>query len=538
VEQGSGISTATCGFPYYISSVIPRRGDLLMRGPEYFRDVMDIDVLLNTRAQRIKPSMHTIEIINLQTRKVETLQYDKLVLATGSSPAMPPLQGKDVQGVFTLSQLEDADNIKHFISQYSVRKATIIGAGFIGLEMAEALHKMGAEVHIIEALGHAMPTFLDFEIATQMGKHLLSKGVKLHFNASVIGFAADGAGKVNGVMLAKSTLETQMVLLSVGVRPNVALAKEAGLDIGERGGISVNEYLQTSHPDIYAGGDCVENIHRITGKKVLAALGSTANKHGRIIGSNITGGLETFPGVLGTGIAKVFDLTVGRTGLSEQEAMSGGYEVFNSLIEGGEYAGYYPGSRDFLVKLIADKKDGRVLGAQLVGEGDISKRLDVLVTSISLGATVDDLSHLDLAYAPPYNSAVDPVHHAANTVRNKRSGLAQSISPEELGAKIEGGDDFILLDVRSAWEWEEEHIQAGQTRRIILDGLRRELHKLPHDKEIVTICHSSVRAYQAQRILNGAGFGNVKFVDGSLVAWPYDTNKSHPDEEAVLKSDG
>ncbi|HJX04112.1 MAG TPA: FAD-dependent oxidoreductase, partial [Dehalococcoidia bacterium] len=401
VEQGSGISTATCGFPYYISSVIQERSDLIVRGPEYFKNVMDIDVLLGTRAQRIRPSEHTVEVVYLQTRKVETLPYDRLVLATGSSPLVPPLESKELQGIFTLSKLEDADNIKQYMAHHDVRRVAVIGAGFIGLEMAEAFHKMGAEVHIIEALDHAMPAFLDLEMSAQLEKHLRSKGIKLYFGAGVTGFAGDGEGAVNRVILEKSTLEIQMVLLSVGTRPNVVLAREAGLAIGERGGIAVNQFMQTGDQDIYAGGDCVENLHRITGKKVLAALGSTANKHGRVIGSNITGGRETFPGVLGTGIAKVFDLSVGRTGLIEQGAVAEGYEVFSSLVNGSEHAGYYPGSRDFLLKLVVNKADNRVLGAQLLGEGDVSKRLDVLVTAISLGATVDDLSHLDLAYAPP-----------------------------------------------------------------------------------------------------------------------------------------
>jgi len=526
IEQGAGVSSATCGFPYYVSGVIEKRSSLLVRGPDYFKKVMNIDVLLQTRAQKIDVAARAVEVINLETQKISKLEYDKLVIATGSVPLVPDIEGKHLGGVFTLSRLEDAEAIKNFVTLHKLKKAAIIGAGFIGLEMAEAFATLGIEVTVVEALNWVMPAFFDFEIAAHLEKHLRSNGVKVYCGQRVTGLQGDKQGLVCMVTTTDGSLETQLVLLAVGTRPAVQLARDAGLVIGERGGIVVNEYLQTNDPDIYAGGDCVENIHRLTGKKVLVPLGSTANKHGRVIGTNITGGSDVFPGVLGTGIAKVFEFNVGRVGLTEPEARVSGYTVATSLVLGNEHAAYYPGSKQFLLKLIADKNGGRVLGGQMVGLGDVSKRLDVLATALSFGATVNDLANLDLAYAPPYNAALDPLHHAANTLRNKQSNLAKALTPGEVKTKLERGDDFILLDVRSQAEWKEERIETRQSTLIPLDKLRERLVDLPRDKEIITLCHSSVRAYQAQRILEGAGFTKVKFMDGSLVAWPYQTSKA------------
>lgn len=337
----------------------------------------------------------------------------------------------------------------------------------------------------------------------------------------VIGFEGDQNGWVRKVITKDRELETSLVFLAVGAKPNTKLAQECGLTIGSTGGVAVNAYLQTSDPDIYAGGDCVENVDLITKQRILTPLGSTANKHGRVIGTNVTGGRETFPGVLGTTIAKIFDYNVGRVGLSEFQTKEAGYDMVTCLVPGQEYVTYYPGSREILIKLVAARSNNKLLGGQVVGPGDVAKRIDVLATALTFGATVDDLANLDLAYAPPYNNALDPLHHAANVIRNKGSGYAKALSPMEVKNKIEKGDDFILLDVRSPSEWESERLEVPQARLIPLGELRQNLSVLPKDAEIVTLCRVSVRAYQAQRILDGAGFRRVKFMDGSLAAWPY-----------------
>ena len=521
IEQGEDVSTATCGLPYYVSGAIGNQASLVARKPDFFREVMNVEVLTRTKALAIEPKAHKIEVIDLATNQASTLDYDKLVLATGSTPVVPNIKGKDLKGVFTLTKIKDAITIRDLISWDGIKSATIIGAGLIGLEMAEAFVSRGLEVTIVEALDWVLPTLLDFEMAAYVGRHVQKKGVELVLGQLVMRFEGDEDGRVHKVITKDTEWETHLVLLAVGAKPNTELARGAGLTIGLAGGIAVDEYLQTSDPDIYAGGDCVENVNRVTQQKMLAPLGSTANKHGRVIGTNVAGGLEAFPGVFGTAIAKVFDCNVGRIGLNELQAREAGFDVVTCLVPGNEHATYYPNSREILVKLVAEKSSGRLLGGQVVGAGETAKRIDVLATALAFGATVDELANLDLAYAPPYNSALDPLHHAANVIRNKRSGYARALTPMEVKNKIERGDNFILLDVRSPGEWESRRIEVPQTKLVPLGELRKKLGTLPKDAEIVIICQASVRAYQAQRILDGADFRNVKFMDGSIAAWPY-----------------
>ena len=529
VEQGANLSVATCGLPYYISGVIDSRQGLLQRGAEFFKRVMNIDVLTRTRAVAIDRKNHRVEVLNLGTNQTSAIEYDKLVLATGRLPAIPDLKGKDLSGVFTLAKIEEAQAIRELVSARRMKKAVIIGAGLIGLEMAESLTAQGLEVSVVEALDWPIPTLLDFEVAAYLEKHLWEKGVKLFLGQKIVSFEGDENGRVKKAITKKAELEADLALLAIGVKPNAKLAREAGLEIGATGGIAVNQHLQTSDPDIYAGGDCVENVNLVTGQKILAPLGSTANKHGRVIGTNITGGDESFPGVLATSIAKVFDYNVGRVGLSQWQAEKAGYDVVTSLVPGYEHATYYPRGREIMVKLVAEKSSGRLLGGQVVGPGDTDKRVDVLATALTFGATVDHLANIDLAYAPPFNSALDPLHNAANVIRNKRSGLARALSPVEVESKLKSGDDFILLDVRSPGEWLDYRIEAPQSKLMPLRELRQKLDKLPKDAEIVTFCHTSVRAYQAQRILDGAGFKDVKFMDGSIASWPYEISRERKD---------
>ncbi len=528
LEQENNLSVATCGLPYYISGVIDSQNSLVARSRGFFKDVMDIEALTRTKALAVDCEAHRVEILNLETNKVSTIDYDKLVLATGSAPVVPDVEGSQLEGIFTLTKIKDANAIRNLISPREIRKATIIGAGLVGLEMAEAFVSQGLEVTVVEALDWVLPTLFDFEVAAYIGRHLQEKGVNIVLGQQIIGFENDKNGRVHKVITKDIELETSLVLLAIGTRPSTELAQEAGLTIGPTGGIAVNRYLQTSDPDIYAGGDCVENVHRITQQKVLAPLGSTANKHGRVIGTNIAGGSEIFPGVLGTTIAKVFDCNVARVGLSELQAQEAGYDVVTCLVPGYEYATYYPKGKEILVKLVVERSNNRLLGGQVVGPGETAKRIDVLATALAFGAAVDDLANLDLAYAPPYNSAMDPLHNAANVIRNKLSGYAKTLTPMEIKSKLDNGEDFILLDVRSPGEWETRRIEAPQARLMPLRELRTKLDELPNDAEIVTFCQASVRAYQAQRILDGAGFETVRFMDGSIAAWPYGILSTRP----------
>jgi NADPH-dependent 2,4-dienoyl-CoA reductase/sulfur reductase-like enzyme/rhodanese-related sulfurtransferase len=531
IEQRDNLSTATCGLPYYISGVIAQESALVTRSPQYFNDVFDMDVFIGSQATAINPKAHTLDVVYLKKQRPSTLEYDKLVIATGSFPTVPPWEGRDLKGIFTLSTIPDANAIRTHLASLAKKEVVIVGAGLIGLEMAENFAAAGCAVTVIEALGWPLPTLLDADVAVFLEKHLTSKGVKMLFGQRVTGFRGDSAGSVRQVLAGDTAYDAGLVLLALGVKPNVALAKAAGLTVGATGGLAVNEYLQTSDPDIYAGGDCAETVNLITGKKTLVPLGSTANKQGRVIGTNVTGGRDTFPGIVGTGVAKVFDINVARTGLNEKQARDAGYEVTVAINPDSDHAGYYPGSRDILIKLIAEKSTGRLLGGQIVGPGEAAKRIDVLATALTFGAKAADLANLDLGYAPPYNSAMDPLHHAANIIRNKQDGLARTISPQEVKRKLDSGEDFVLLDVRSLKEWQEQHIEAKQARLIPLPELRWITGDLPKDKEIITYCRLSPRAYKAQRILDGAGCNNVRFMDGSLAAWPYETVSGDPGKQ-------
>ncbi len=526
IEQRDNLSTATCGLPYFISGVV-KEGDLISRQTDYFRNVFDMTVLTGTKATAVNRKAHSVEIVDIKTEKCQTLDYDKLVIATGATPTVPNWEGINLKGIFTLNNIPDASAIRTYIATLKNKEAVIVGAGLIGLEAAENFSAAGLKVTTLEALGWPLPALLDAEIAAHVAKHLRAKGVKLMFGQRVTGFQGDTAGQVAKVMVGDTGLDAGLVLLALGVRPNVALAKEAGLTIGTTGGIAVNSRLQTSDPAIYAGGDCVEMVNLITKQKTLVPMGSTANKHGRVIGTNITGGRDTFPGVVGTGVVKVFDYNVGRTGLNESQAREAGYTIITSLVPNFDHATYYPGAKDILVKLVAEKS-GKVLGGQVIGTGDVAKRIDVLAAALTLGAKVDDLANLDLGYAPSYNSAMDPLHHAANVIRNKQAGYARALTPQEVKSKLDKGKKFVLLDVRSPAEWQAQRIEAPQVKLLPLPELRQRIGELAKDDEIVVLCRTSIRAYQAQRILEGAGFKNVRFMDGSLSAWPYETVTSPP----------
>jgi len=390
----------------------------------------------------------------------------------------------------------------------------------------------GIHVTVVEMLDQLLPSLLDWEVAAFLEEYLRGKGLDIRLNEKVTRFEGDSDGNVARVQTTAGDVEAQMVLVAIGVRPNVQLAKDAGLALGPTGAIAVNDQLQTSNPDIYAGGDCVECTHLITGQKVFVPLGSTANKHGRVIGDNVTGGHSTFPGIVGTTVFKVLDYNVGRTGLTETQARKLGHNVLTALVPGPDRAHYYPTAAPLLLKLVADAANGRLLGAQAVGPGDAVKRIDVLATALTFGATMDHLPDLDLGYAPPYSSAVDPLAHAANVLRNKCDGLARAIPPQQLKAKLDDtADPVVLLDVRTPPEREQMQLRDPRVVWIPMGQLRKRLAELPRDKEIVCFCKVSQRGYEAQRILDGAGFSNVKFLDGGLVAWPYPLQAGNDNKE-------
>jgi NADPH-dependent 2,4-dienoyl-CoA reductase/sulfur reductase-like enzyme/rhodanese-related sulfurtransferase len=528
VEQGKIISYAGCGMPYFVGGDVDSFQGLntttagIMRDKAFFLNVKNVGVLDRTVARSIDRKNRNVDMVHEDTGEKATLAYDKLILATGGQPIPFPVEGANLKRVFRLWRPEDAIAIRQLVTAEELKTAVIVGGGLIGLEMAEALTRWGLHVTVVEMLPHILPGLLDEEGAAYLTRYLRSEEVDILTGVRVTRFAGDDEGVVTGVIAAEKEIPSDLVLIATGVRPNATLAKDAGLEIGKTGGIAVNEYLETSDPDIYAGGDCVESIHLITGDKVYVPLGSTANKHGRVIANNIMGYREKFKGILGTGVLKVFEYNVGKTGLTEQEARQAGLDVVTTLSPAMDSAHYHPSHKPLFLKLVADRKTNKLVGLQAVGFGDAVKRIDVMATALSFGATVDDLPALDLGYAPPYATAVDIAAHAANVLSNKIKGIGKALTPAELRAKIDRGDDFIWLDVRTPDEYKKERIEDPRIQLIPLGTLRQRLHELPRDKEIITFCKFSLRGYEAQTILEGEGYKNVKFMDGGTEAWPYE----------------
>jgi NADPH-dependent 2,4-dienoyl-CoA reductase/sulfur reductase-like enzyme/rhodanese-related sulfurtransferase len=528
IEKGLFLSYAGCGLPYYVSGEVKDQRQLMetpagvVRDVEFFLNVKNLKVLNHTEALEIDRSGKRIRAKNTATGEESLLPYDKLVLATGASPLIPPIPGVNKKNVFTLHGVNDAEGIKHALAEHKAKDVVIIGGGLIGVEATEALFKHGCRVTIVEMLPQILGQ-LDWEIARLVEIYLEDHAVRIMTNTKALALdsSAGSADLVNTVKTDKGNLPADMVILAIGVRANVSLAQKAGLAISETTrAIEVDDHMRTSDPDIYAAGDCVECMDRLTGRPCYVPLGSTANKQGRIVAVNICGGDETFPGVIGSSICKVFDYSVGRTGMTELAARSLGYEVVTALAPGADRAHYMPKSKILLMKIVADKKTGKLLGVQVTGPGEGAKRIDVAATAISAGMTLDQIANLDLSYAPPYASAMDNLITAANVGRNKRDGLMMGISAEAVQCKIENGEDFLFLDVRSPNEYAQIHLPKSTL--MPLGALRKRLAEIPKDKEIVTYCAVSLRGYEASLILRAAGFKNVRVLDGGLAMWPYE----------------
>ncbi|GFO63498.1 FAD-dependent oxidoreductase [Geomonas paludis] len=520
LDRGSFISYGACGIPYYLSDTVKELKELMstpvgvVRDRNFFSKVKGVSVRTNTEVTAIDRTRKVVRLREGGGEESE-LCYHKLVLATGSSPLVPPIDNVTLDDVFTVKSIEDAELLKERAVPGAA--ACIIGAGLIGLETAEALQGKGMRVTLVEMRDQLLPGVLDPEVAAVVEKQVKLQGVTVLTGCAVTGL--DGEGRVQQVIAGGRQIAADLVVLAPGVRPNVALAREAGLAIGVTGAIAVNERQATSDPDILACGDCCETTHLVTGRKVFVPLGSTANKQGRVAGINAAGGAATFAGVIGTSILKVFNVNAGKTGLTESEARGQGFDVETVLSPAPDRAHFYPGAKPILLKLVAERGTGRILGLQAAGEGAVDKRLDAAAAAITFRANAEQLSQLDLAYAPPYSAAMDNLIVAADIMKNKLAGHARGISAREVKRKLEEGDDFILLDVRSPAEHGE--IGIAGAKLIPLGALRERLEELPRDKEIVAFCKVSLRGYEAQKILDAAGFADVKFMDGGIMAWPY-----------------
>ena len=520
IDKGAFISYGACGIPYYVSGTVTELKELMStpfgveRGSSFFRKFKGVEILTGTTAVGIDRTAKAVTLHDRESGQSSTVRYDKLILATGSTPAIHPLYNLGCSNILVVKTMADAKLLKE--KAVPGKAVCIVGGGLIGLEMAEALMIRGLRVTVVEMCDQLLPGVLDSDMAKLLERHLEEKGVRVITSCQVFGF--DGEITVERAITNHGEVPADMVVLAPGVIPDVLLAEEAGLQLGVTGAIAVNERLQTSDPDIYACGDCVEATHLIAGVKVYVPLASTANKQGRVAGSNAAGGETTFAGVLGTIIVKVFDFNAGKTGLTEEEAKAAGYQVETVLSSAHDRAHFFPGATLIVLKLLADRATGLVLGLQAVGPGGVDKRIDVAATAMTFGATVDQLAQLDLAYSPPFSSAMDNLIVAADIMRNKLAGHARGITAKAVMRKIEAEEDFLLLDVRSPGESAEYGLKGAI--QIPLDMLREKLGDLPKDKEIIAFCKSSSRGYEAQKILDAAGFPDVKFLDGGMLTWP------------------
>ncbi|MHC1758959.1 MAG: FAD-dependent oxidoreductase [Negativicutes bacterium] len=529
VERGDIISYGACGMPYYVSGDVAHIDDLMktpvgvLRSPAYFKNIKNIDVLTQTVALKIDRQAKTVLVKTLVTGEESLLPYDQLVLGTGASPVRPSLPGIGLANIYTLWHPHDAEAVRKGLESRTFKKTVIIGAGLVGMEMAEALKKWKVDVTVVEMQEQVFPAFLDPEIAGVIRKHIEEQGVQVLTGEKVTGF--DGIQTVISVETDKRSIPADLVILALGARANAELARDAGLAVGATGGIVVDDHLRTSDPDIFAGGDCVENTHMISGRKVFAPMGSTANKQGRVIGDNIGGGDEVFRGVLNTVVVKVMALNVGKTGLSERDAKDLGYEYITVMVSGHDKPHYMPGAKLITVKLIVDVPTRKLLGMQAVGEGEVAKRVDVAASVLTLGGTIQDLFDIDLSYAPPYNSPIDNLAAAANSAMNKLAGKFRGITPLQAKEKM-ASEKTVFLDVRTPDECKQIRIaDCKNIQYIPLGQLRNRLQELDKDEEVVAFCKISVRGYEAECILEGEGFTDVKVIEGGIVAWPFRCEK-------------
>jgi NADPH-dependent 2,4-dienoyl-CoA reductase/sulfur reductase-like enzyme/rhodanese-related sulfurtransferase len=537
LEKGDYISYAACGLPFLISGEIPDVSHLLaspvgvMRDAGYFHDIKNIDFLTGKEVLAIDRAAKTVKVRDLASTKEESYQYDKLVLATGALPIRPKVPGIDVENVFVIRQPRDGLSIMAALEEHKPKRAALIGAGAIGLEVAEALVDWGVEVTVVEAMDSVFPGLLDFEMGAILQRHLESKGIKVRVGEAATSFGSDVDGHLNRVYTSKGEFPAELAVVAIGVRPNVELARAAGLALGETGALKVDGEMRTSDPDIYAGGDCVEAYHRLLERPVMISSGQQANIQGRIIGTNLTGGHMVYRGMIGTAVAQVFDYTVGATGLSETAAKGAGFMVETVLVPGLDHAHYLPDALFVGLKMVADKATGRVLGVQVVGPGDGAKRLDVAAAAISLGATVEDFTQFNLGYSPPYSVAIDLLVNAAQVMQNKLTCVAHTISPLDVQELTDKGADFMLLDVRTPAEYRRERLKNPHAFAMPLGRLREKAKALPKDKLYIPFCQQSLRGYEAAKILEGLGFKKVKFMDGGVTHWPFELERGAPGKD-------
>jgi NADPH-dependent 2,4-dienoyl-CoA reductase/sulfur reductase-like enzyme/rhodanese-related sulfurtransferase len=510
LERGPYVSFANCGLPYYISRTIAKRSKLLLQTPEGFDSRYNIKVLVDTEAVEIDRKGKRVRARGPEGES--WIEYDKLILAQGGNPVVPPVPGADSPNAFKLWTIPDMDRIAKFIDDEKPKSAVVAGGGFIGLEMAEAFRERGLETTVVELLPRLM-SVMDPEFGAMIAAKLESQGLKVRTG---VGVKAVHSASHEVELSDGSRIPADIVLFSVGVRPELALVKAAGLVIGPSGGLQVDDHLLTSDPDIYAAGDMVEVLNRVSGKKVRVPLAGPANRQGRIAATNAFGGSMKYNGAFGTSVVKIFDATAASTGLTESAAREAGFDVGSASIFKDHHATYYPGYKEMALKLVYDRKNGRLLGAQAFGEEGVEKRIDVLATALLGRMTLSDLAELDLSYAPPYSSANDPVNVTAMVALNDLSGYSPLETAAQLKKILAAGGDEIILDVRNRAEYDEGHL--ADSLNLPLDELRFSLDELPQGKRIHVMDRTGFRGHLALRILKKRGYDQVFNLSGGYMS--------------------
>ncbi len=505
LEAGPDISFANCGLPYYIGGDIKSRSKLILQSPESFNDQYGVHVHTHTMVTAIDRAAHQIKAMDTRSGEQKTFDYTKLILAQGGRPITPDLPGADHEHVFSLWTLEDMDKIARHIDEKKPKNAVVVGGGFIGLEMVEALVKRGLKVNVVEMMPHVM-AIMEAETAGFIENELLSYGVGIHTNTGVTEILPDSVKLSNG-----KRLDADMVLLSIGVRPTLQLAKEAGLEIGEAGGLLVNEQLRTNDPDILAAGDMVEIGHRVIGKKVRIPLAGPANRQGRIAAENALGGNHTYKGSLGTSVVRVFEAVAGTTGLSLKQAKAAGMDAEAVVVHKEHHTSYYPGAETVTAMIIYDRATGVILGGQTAGYKGADKRLDVIATATAAQMTIHDLADVDFAYSPPIGTANDAINMAAYTAENRLSGFSPSVTVSELD-DFAAGKNPVFVDVRDIFAYEKSHIEGAI--HLPLEIISQQINKLPSDRLVVVYDETGKKGHQALRTLIGAGLKDVINISG------------------------
>lgn len=504
LERGDFISFANCGLPYYIGGAITDKNNLTLQTPESFRKRFNIDVRVNNEAVKISPEEKTVTVKNLKSGEIYTESYDNLILSPGAEPIKPNIEGIDSNTVFTLRNIPDTLKIKEYIEKSNPKSAVVIGGGYIGVEMAENLKEAGLDVSVVELADHLIAP-LDFDMAADVHRYIKSKGIKLYLNNGVR--AIDG----NTVILQNGTIDAEMIIMSVGVRPETSLAKDCGIEVNRRGSIIVDRHMKTNIQNIYAVGDAVEAEDFITKSPAFIPLAGPANKQGRIAADNICGINSEYTGTQGSAVLKLFDMTVATTGINEKSASSAGIDYDKTYIYSGSHASYYPGASNMSIKALWDKKTLKIIGAQIVGFDGVDKRMDVLASSIRFGAKITDLANLELCYAPPFGSAKDPVNMLGFVAENIITGKMKQFFWNDV-EKLPRDGSVTLLDVRTVTEVKRGRIDGFIN--IPLDSLRERIKEIPKDKPVYIHCHSGLRSYIALCILKGNGYDCFNLAGG------------------------